>query len=221
MTSNLPFRFQAGSTPLPAAHHHRSTTKVSNRPFKSRHATKGALKEKAKGRIESSITAGERKTPQQQVTSNLKAARKNQAKQKRLQQQASRAKAVSIFSGRNGAARLVAVVPLGATVDVDKAVQELAKPSSEGQESSFSSVGKVVNCHMARFKQSVTFLKCSGDIMNTLETARMADYVMFVLDAVEMPDEEVETMLRAVESQGISTALACVQVCHPAKLKYR
>lgn len=32
-----------------SGHHHRSTTKVSHKAFKSKHATKGALKEQAKG----------------------------------------------------------------------------------------------------------------------------------------------------------------------------
>jgi pre-rRNA-processing protein TSR1 len=31
-------------------HHHRSTTKVSQKPFKTKHASKSALKEKAKGK---------------------------------------------------------------------------------------------------------------------------------------------------------------------------
>lgn len=30
-------------------HHHRSTTKASHKPFKSRHSTKGLLKERSKG----------------------------------------------------------------------------------------------------------------------------------------------------------------------------
>lgn len=32
-------------------HHHRSTTKTPHKPFKSKHATKGSLKAKAKGEI--------------------------------------------------------------------------------------------------------------------------------------------------------------------------
>lgn len=31
------------------SHHHRSTTKVAQKPFKSKHASKSALKEKSKG----------------------------------------------------------------------------------------------------------------------------------------------------------------------------
>lgn len=35
--------------PMVEAHHHRSTTKASHKPFKSRHATKGLLKDLSKG----------------------------------------------------------------------------------------------------------------------------------------------------------------------------
>lgn len=51
--ASLPFRFKAGGNgTMPASvesHSHKSTTKVSHKPFKSRKATKGALKEIAKG----------------------------------------------------------------------------------------------------------------------------------------------------------------------------
>jgi hypothetical protein len=35
--------------PTQTMHHHRSTTKTSHKPFKGRHASKGALKEQNKG----------------------------------------------------------------------------------------------------------------------------------------------------------------------------
>jgi pre-rRNA-processing protein TSR1 len=49
----LPYRFKAGGSenmaPLATQHHHRSTTKQPQKSFKSRHASKGALKELSKG----------------------------------------------------------------------------------------------------------------------------------------------------------------------------
>src|SRR5438045_182427 len=54
----LPLRFRTGGTgsttnmaPIPTSvhHHHRSTTKQSQKPFKSRFASKNALKDLAKG----------------------------------------------------------------------------------------------------------------------------------------------------------------------------
>jgi hypothetical protein len=52
--ASLPFRFKAGGNgnmaPMVSQqHHHRSTTKQSQKSFKSRHASKGALKELSKG----------------------------------------------------------------------------------------------------------------------------------------------------------------------------
>jgi hypothetical protein len=49
--ASLPFRFKAGGNmaPLTGQHHHRSTTKQPQKSFKSRHATKSALKERSKG----------------------------------------------------------------------------------------------------------------------------------------------------------------------------
>jgi len=56
----LPFRFKAGGdsngNKMPGltggGHSHRPTTKSSNKPFKSRKATKGSLREAAKGMSE-------------------------------------------------------------------------------------------------------------------------------------------------------------------------
>jgi hypothetical protein len=39
------------------SHHHRSTTKKDKKGFKSRHATKGALKEQSKGQFPTTTTA--------------------------------------------------------------------------------------------------------------------------------------------------------------------
>jgi hypothetical protein len=49
---SLPFRFKGSSAnmaPTQTVHHHRNTTKVSHKPFKSKHASKSALKDQQKG----------------------------------------------------------------------------------------------------------------------------------------------------------------------------
>lgn len=54
ITVALPYRFKAGGSgnmaPVAGQHHHRSTTKHAQKPFKSKHASKGALKELSKGK---------------------------------------------------------------------------------------------------------------------------------------------------------------------------
>lgn len=53
--ASLPFRFKgsggANMAPIPQAvqHHHRATTKTSQKSFKSKHASKNSIREKAKG----------------------------------------------------------------------------------------------------------------------------------------------------------------------------
>ncbi|KAG9976147.1 hypothetical protein KCU98_g10912, partial [Aureobasidium melanogenum] len=56
----------------PGEHHHRSTTKQSHKPYKSKHMSKGAIKDKNKGKVESvGFERGTRKTPHQQMMSKL------------------------------------------------------------------------------------------------------------------------------------------------------
>jgi pre-rRNA-processing protein TSR1 len=51
--ASLPFRFKAGGDgKMPSAtHSHRPTTKVVHKAFKSKKATKGALRDQAKGEM--------------------------------------------------------------------------------------------------------------------------------------------------------------------------
>ncbi|KAI5306035.1 hypothetical protein KEM55_008753 [Ascosphaera atra] len=105
-----------------APHHHRSTTKQSHKPFKSKHASKGALKDQNKGKVERE-ERGSRKTPSQQLQSKL--SRRNQAKQKQRLKHKEKNEAVSIFAGQNGAARQVAVIPLSKSVDTRAAVKNV------------------------------------------------------------------------------------------------
>ena len=51
--ASIPFRFKgssgANNMATQTMHHHRSTTKTTNKPFKSKHASKGTLKDQEKG----------------------------------------------------------------------------------------------------------------------------------------------------------------------------
>lgn len=51
--ASLPYRFKGSSganmAPTQTVHHHRSTTKTSHKPYKTKHASKSSLKDKEKG----------------------------------------------------------------------------------------------------------------------------------------------------------------------------
>ncbi|KAJ6160059.1 hypothetical protein N7497_004596 [Penicillium chrysogenum] len=108
--------------PAQTVHHHRSTTKVSHKPYKSKHASKSALKDKAKGKIEGDERGG-RKTPHQQLKTKLD--RRNTARQRQALKHQERSRATSIFAGQNGAPRHVAIVPLSPDIDAAAAIASI------------------------------------------------------------------------------------------------
>ncbi|KAJ9645926.1 ribosome biogenesis protein tsr1 [Coniosporium tulheliwenetii] len=188
-----------------AEHHHRSTTKVSHKPFKSRHASKSTLKEISKGKIETR-ERGSRKTPHQQVMSKFD--RRNQAKQKRLLNHEQHEKATGVFGGKDGAPRIVAVVPLCEDVSAAAAIRSLN--SSVDVEEEVPEQGWL-RVNVGRFKQRIGYVPVRRDLMAALDACRAADYVLFVLSAEQEVDELGELILRSMESQGISTVFTVVQ----------
>lgn len=201
--------------PIQPLHHHRSTTKSSNKAFKTRHASKSELKERAKGKVES-LERGVRRTTHQQVMSKLD--RRNHAKQHRLNKQVERDEKGGVFAGRDGAPRIVAVVPLCQDVDCADVVKSLngsvdvheARPAVSGS----------WRVEIPRFKQNVQYILAQRDLLATLDACRVADFVLFVLSAEQEVDELGEQMLRCIESQGVSTVLTGVHnldTVEPAK----
>ncbi|KAJ5173359.1 Ribosome biogenesis protein tsr1 [Penicillium capsulatum] len=190
--------------PTQTVHHHRSTTKVSQKPFKTKHASKSALKDKAKGKIESE--RGNRKTPHQQLKSKLD--RRNQARQRQQLKHQEKAQATSIFTGQNGAPRHVAVVPLSADIDVAAIITALNESVDVRSEVSPDGATRV---RIDRFRQSVLYLPAKYDLMNALDVCRMADFVVLALSSEVEVDEDGELLLRSIESQGISNVVTMVQ----------
>ncbi|KAG5995680.1 hypothetical protein E4U43_002986 [Claviceps pusilla] len=191
---------------MPAAvanHSHRPTTKVSHKPFKSKAASKHELRDRAKGRVPDE--RGQRKTPHQQVMSKFD--RRNQAKQARLTKHKEHLKETSVFQGKDGAPRVVAVVPLCADGDAKAAIQQLngsldidvAVPDTNFRVS------------VDRFKQKLQYIPLQRDLNACLDAARVADFVVVILSAHEEVDPLGELILRSIESQGMSTLFTLVQ----------
>lgn len=200
------------------AHHHRSTTKTTQKTFKSRHATKSTLKEKQKGKVDSHslFERGVRKTPHQQVMSRLD--RKNHAKQLRENKNAAHAKAASVFQGSNAAPRIVAVVPLCEGIDCKAAIKGFAE--SVDVTDDVEATDDITRVYVERFKQTMAFVPVHRDVLAALDLCKIADYVVFVLSATEEVDDLGEVTLRAIESQGVSNTLVVAQgidTIEPAK----
>ncbi|KAI1927032.1 ribosome biogenesis protein tsr1 [Ophidiomyces ophidiicola] len=190
---------------VPTQHHHRSTTKHAHKSFKSKHSTKGALKDLHKGKVELR-GKGIRKPAHQQMMSKLE--RRNQARQKQRMKRQVKADATSVFSGQIGAPRHIAVVPISASINIEEAVSMLAQSVDiPGQ----NVHGGLCRVRIDRFKQSVLFIPGTGDLIGILDICRLADFVLFVLPTDENLDDKSQLLFRAVESQGISNVIVAVQ----------
>ncbi|KAF4173975.1 hypothetical protein CNMCM8927_009642 [Aspergillus lentulus] len=188
--------------PTQTVHHHRSTTKTSHKPYKSKHASKSALKDINKGKVE----RGTRKTPHQQLMSKLD--RRNQARQKQQLKHQEKAQANSIFTGANGAPRHVAVVPLSVDVDVAAILRSLNESVDVSADVSADTISRV---RIDRFRQSLQYIPAKYDLMGALDVCRMADFVVLALSSEVEVEEQGELLLRSIEGQGISNVVAVVQ----------
>jgi pre-rRNA-processing protein TSR1 len=231
---SLPFRFKgsggANMAPISTGqHHHRSTTKVSHKSFKAGHASKRALKDKAKGAMKTAkilifsrqgqkltlfagkverAERGTRKTPHQQLMSKLD--RRNQARQKQQNKQQERAQATSIFSGSNGAPRHVAIVPLSVDIDTTAIVRALNESVDASSDGALDMISRV---RVDRFRQNLQYIPAKYDLMSALDACRMADFVIVAVSAEVEVEEQGELLLRSIEGQGISNVIGMVQVC--------
>ncbi|KAG9233854.1 putative ribosome biogenesis protein tsr1 like protein [Amylocarpus encephaloides] len=185
------------------SHSHRSTTKASHKPFKSRKATKGALKEIQKGRIQD---LSHRKSPHQQLMSKFD--RRNQARQKQQVKRKEHLRETNVFAGRDGAPRIVAIIPLCENTDANSAVYALSK--SLDIEVEVPGEGSVW-LDIDRFKQKLQCLVVKRDLFASLDAAKVADFVVFLLSPEQEVDALGELILRSVESQGLSTMITAVQ----------
>lgn len=133
--------------------------------------------------------------------------RRNQAKQARLSKHRDHLKDNSIFSGRDGAPRIVAVLPLSADGDAKAAIKQLN--GSLDIETDLEGGANRVN--VDRFKQKIQYVPLQRDLSACLDAARTADFIVVVLSATVEVDELGELILRSVESQGMSTLFTMVQ----------
>ncbi|KAL0956841.1 hypothetical protein HGRIS_002954 [Hohenbuehelia grisea] len=189
-----------------AQHHHRPTLKQKNKSFKSKHATKGSLKEAAKGRIS-------RESPKPSHNSSVAAQsrlnRRNNAKQAQTNKRSALISATRVFNGTDGAPRIVAVVPLSADIDVQAAVQCLA--DSLDQSIDPCATAGVSRMRADRFKTSLQFLTLPYKTMyTTLDACKAADYVLFLLSPTVEVDTWGDTLLRTLQAQGLPDVVTAV-----------
>ncbi|KAA8917636.1 hypothetical protein TRICI_000237 [Trichomonascus ciferrii] len=190
---------------------HRATLKKGHKAFKSRHATKNALKVRNKGKIEKDAGEKVKKAKAAQKikagTKQSKMNRKNTANQLKSNKVTEVLENRKLFDGRHGAPKIVALVPL--TDDCDPVPIISAINKSVDVEDLVPNPG-VLDVSVDRFKQKLKYIIPPKNFMAILDAAKVADFVVFALSPTTEVDEFGELLIRSIESQGVSNCIPVI-----------
>lgn len=188
---------------------HRSTLKTKHKPFKSRHATKGAIKTRLKGRVEKDEPSSGR-----QQAASTKRDRRNTAAQIRQNKITQVANDKKLFEGKNSVPKIVSIIPLCTDIDAGAVVSALnsaidAKIISNDTQMIMNPGQTVVSTD--RFtKHKFRYIIPRPSLVEMLDAAKVADFTIFVLSAHSEVDKTGELCIRAAESQGISSVIGMI-----------
>lgn len=189
-------------------HSHRGSSKKDHKPFKSKHASKGQLKNQYKGKVEKATTGVNKgirvitKAERQNLSNQLKA---NKILESKL--------ARKLFEGSLGAEKVVAVISLTSDVSPATIMGQLVNSLREdGEEEVLFTCPLVTSVKLARFRSNTRFiLPNQSDLLAILDAAKVADYVIFGLSAEQEVDKVYgEQILRAVVAQGVASVIGVV-----------
>ena len=134
--------------------------------------------------------------------------RRNQGRQKQQIKHQQNVKSTSVFSGQDGAPRIVAIVPLSEEVSVENVINLL----SSGTDATISEDSRLRRVRVDRFKQNIMYVPVERELFSALDACQVADFVMLILSAYEeAPDHLGEGTIKAIEGQGISNVFTMVQ----------
>ena len=134
--------------------------------------------------------------------------RKNHAKQLRQAHQQRREKETSIFEGRDAAPKHVVVLQLSPKADSHKAILQLNDSiDTQGTMSADGCTRVLVD----RFRRKLCYIPSSPNLLEALDKCQLADWVVLVFHADPELGQEQDTLLRAIEGQGITNVSAVVQ----------
>jgi len=134
--------------------------------------------------------------------------RRNQARQKQQNKHREHLRETNVFAGKDGAPRIVAVIPLCEDANAAEAVRSLGGSMDILEE--VPTAGSL-RYEIDRFKQKIQYVIVERDILACMDAARVADFVVVILSPDQEVDELGEEILRSVESQGLSTLVTVVQ----------
>ncbi|KAI8062178.1 hypothetical protein BC940DRAFT_309324 [Gongronella butleri] len=192
-------------------HRHRAgAMHQSNKPFKSRHASKGTLKEKSKGKVNrSAIKQGGAKVL-------AKHDRRHAAKMAQANKREEVMRVHRVFEGRQGAPKIVPVLSLCPDSNSPSAISSLYQALDQ-QPPEDATVPSLL--HAERFKQKLQLFPLRRNFIDILDAFKVADYAILLLSADVEVDQFGINCLLGILNQGLVNVVPVVQYMNnvPAK----
>ncbi|KAJ2028692.1 ribosome biogenesis protein tsr1 [Coemansia sp. RSA 2337] len=184
--------------------HHRASLKQTNKPFKRRFATKNSMRDKAKGRTQRVSLKGK------VLRKHSRADRRNAVRTEQRKKRDHIVMSTRIFTGRHRAPKIVAVIPLCADINASDIVRNLFACVDEPYpEEKAPKTAHMLN--VTRFKQTIQFVEVERNVLDILDAAKVADYVIMGISAEIEVDAFGEHCLSALQNQGHPGVFPIVQ----------
>ncbi|CAO3644260.1 unnamed protein product [Mucor hiemalis] len=184
--------------------HRAGNSHQSNKPFKSRHATKGALREVSKGKI--NCTSVKQANALKPVSKND---RRHAAKVLQQKKREDITRISRIFEGRQGAPKIVPVLALCPDSQVESAIESLYTSLGQTMPSHAKEEATVLN--VERFKQKIQLVPLKRNFIDVIDAFKVADFGILLLSADVEVDQFGINCLLAILNQGLVNVVPVVQ----------
>ncbi|RCI05342.1 hypothetical protein CU098_005966 [Rhizopus stolonifer] len=195
-------------------HSHRpGSLHQSNKPFKSRHASKGTLREASKGKVNRvAVKQGGPKTLS-------KTDRRHAAKLLQQKKREDITRTNRIFEGRHGAPKIVPVLPLCSDSEVPRAIDALYR--SLGQEPPKDAFESSSILNVERFKQKIQLVPLQRNFLDILDAFKVADFGILLMSSDTEVDKFGINALLGILNQGSVNMVPVVQNLEKIQPKLR
>ncbi|KAL0482903.1 pre-rRNA-processing protein [Acrasis kona] len=201
---------------MPPPVHRPGKFKQVNKPFKSKHSTKGEAKRKAGGKI-----SGERRNLKSTANLNQNLSReqrRNRAKQIRDKKRQDILHLRRIGSN-GGPPKLVAILPLGPGTNQEKIYNDIVAQNNT-EESPVIHNFNSCTLRLTDFSQNITLFQVQRTQRSVLDAAKIADLFLMIISP-EGVDQDGEDALALLRAQGFPTTIVVIQNLESVPAKKR
>uniref|UniRef100_K3W7F2 Bms1-type G domain-containing protein n=1 Tax=Globisporangium ultimum (strain ATCC 200006 / CBS 805.95 / DAOM BR144) TaxID=431595 RepID=K3W7F2_GLOUD len=209
-------------------HHHRSgPLKQKNKQHKTgRHDSKTSLSKKLGGKIERVGTMKASSHSNNAVAVNQKAQRMQRQKQLRQNKREDLLLLKRFGSGSSlGPPKIVAVIALSELANVSEVTQSIFEGVSTIEEPFQNGLRNCTVGVFSQHKQKVCVIECGNDLLVSLDAAKVADIIVFVLPLHAGVEGGVnangDKIISAIRAQGVPSTIGVIQgvEAHTAKMQ--